>query len=188
MRRRPSQELRDRHGAQIMRVASRLFNSGRMFHADPNPGNYLLLPDGRLGLLDFGCVRECDAAEWELMVLGLAGFRNGGEDLRRVIQRSALLSDEELADEERYELTVRSCEWLWAPMRRDEPFDFGDERYLEEGLSIMVQLIRRRYTKTDPIFTWMNRTLYGVRALAWQLRARINLTRINEEEIQRAGL
>lgn len=33
-----------------------------VFHADPHPGNVLLLADGRLGLLDFGSVGRLDAA------------------------------------------------------------------------------------------------------------------------------
>ncbi len=37
-----------------------LFRDG-FFHADPHPGNVLLLPDGRLGLIDFGqCKRLTD--------------------------------------------------------------------------------------------------------------------------------
>jgi ubiquinone biosynthesis protein len=31
------------------------------FHADPHPGNVLLLAEGRLGLLDFGSVGRIDA-------------------------------------------------------------------------------------------------------------------------------
>jgi ubiquinone biosynthesis protein len=34
---------------------------GGVFHADPHPGNVLLLADGRLGLLDFGSVGRLDA-------------------------------------------------------------------------------------------------------------------------------
>lgn len=30
-------------------------------HADPHPGNFLLLPDGRLGLLDFGAIKRLSA-------------------------------------------------------------------------------------------------------------------------------
>ncbi|SDM23375.1 ABC1 kinase family protein [Allokutzneria albata] len=33
-----------------------------VFHADPHPGNVLLLSDGRLGMLDFGSVGRLDAA------------------------------------------------------------------------------------------------------------------------------
>jgi predicted unusual protein kinase regulating ubiquinone biosynthesis (AarF/ABC1/UbiB family)/HSP20 family molecular chaperone IbpA len=47
---------RNRAGAMLVRF---LFSSpGRvgLLHADPHPGNFRLLPDGRLGVLDFGAV------------------------------------------------------------------------------------------------------------------------------------
>src|SRR5690606_12387595 len=33
------------------------FFTARQVHGEPHPGNYLVLPDGRLGVLDFGSVR-----------------------------------------------------------------------------------------------------------------------------------
>src|SRR5439155_9174539 len=51
-----SQEQRDRAG----RLLATLHFSGParagLLHADPHPGNFRLLPDGRLGVLDFGAV------------------------------------------------------------------------------------------------------------------------------------
>ncbi|MFQ3610204.1 MAG: AarF/ABC1/UbiB kinase family protein [Fimbriimonadales bacterium] len=45
---------------QIARIASRLIIKEVLedgfFHADPHPGNYLILQDGRIGVLDFGMV------------------------------------------------------------------------------------------------------------------------------------
>ncbi len=188
VRRNPRQELRDRHGTQIMRVVARLMCSGRMFHADPNPGNYLCLPDGRLGLLDFGCVRACDADEWDVMELAHRALRHGGEDLRASVQRGARLTDEEMRDEERVRLIASTCEWLWEPLRKDEPFDFGQEDYLRRGFAIMGELFRRRMLRSMPVFTWVNRTMYGVRGLAYRLRARVNMKRIGDQEMERAGL
>jgi ubiquinone biosynthesis protein len=37
--------------------ATMIFEHG-FFHGDPHPGNVLVLPDGRLGLLDFGLAKE----------------------------------------------------------------------------------------------------------------------------------
>ncbi len=34
-----------------------------MFHADPHPGNVLLLADGRLAMLDFGSVGRLDTRQ-----------------------------------------------------------------------------------------------------------------------------
>lgn len=37
--------------------------SGDRFHADPHPGNVMLMPDGNLGLIDFGSADRLDAFE-----------------------------------------------------------------------------------------------------------------------------
>ncbi len=30
----------------------------KAIHADPHPGNFLFQPDGRVGIIDFGCIKE----------------------------------------------------------------------------------------------------------------------------------
>ncbi|MFJ7216611.1 ABC1 kinase family protein [Amycolatopsis sp. NPDC098790] len=49
---------------------------GGVFHADPHPGNLMLLADGRLGLLDFGSVGRLDA-----------GLRGGLQNLVLALDR-----------------------------------------------------------------------------------------------------
>jgi predicted unusual protein kinase regulating ubiquinone biosynthesis (AarF/ABC1/UbiB family) len=51
-----TQDQRNRAGLLLVRL---LFSSparAGLLHADPHPGNFRLLPDGRLGVLDFGAV------------------------------------------------------------------------------------------------------------------------------------
>src|SRR5262245_8155436 len=64
LRSRPSQEERDRYGELIMRASFRLAHGARIWYADSNPGNYLFLHDGRLGVIDFGCCCEFTPIEW----------------------------------------------------------------------------------------------------------------------------
>lgn len=53
----PSQAARDLFGQKLLDwFFYSVFELGRL-HADPHPGNFLFMPDGRLGLLDFGCTR-----------------------------------------------------------------------------------------------------------------------------------
>ncbi|MDR1999528.1 MAG: hypothetical protein LBQ06_06260, partial [Frankiaceae bacterium] len=40
----------------LLALTMRQMISGERFHADPHPGNVLICPDGRLGLIDFGAV------------------------------------------------------------------------------------------------------------------------------------
>jgi predicted unusual protein kinase regulating ubiquinone biosynthesis (AarF/ABC1/UbiB family) len=42
----------------LTRVTWGPFLASGVVHADPHPGNFLLLPDGRLGVLDFGAIKQ----------------------------------------------------------------------------------------------------------------------------------
>ena len=58
----PKQIERNQFGQTLFDTFLRCtFELGRL-QADPHPGNYLFMPDGRLGLLDFGCTRTLDAS------------------------------------------------------------------------------------------------------------------------------
>jgi predicted unusual protein kinase regulating ubiquinone biosynthesis (AarF/ABC1/UbiB family) len=51
-----SREDRDRAGILLTRFLFSGPSRAGLLHADPHPGNFRLLPDGRLGVLDFGAV------------------------------------------------------------------------------------------------------------------------------------
>lgn len=52
------QEVRDRMGLWYMRILVSGPERTGWLHTDPHPGNFLLTPDGRLGVLDFGSALE----------------------------------------------------------------------------------------------------------------------------------
>jgi ubiquinone biosynthesis protein len=54
-----------------------------VFHADPHPGNVLLLTDGRLGLLDFGSVGRLDALQRNALQQLVAAVEQGDPDRLR---------------------------------------------------------------------------------------------------------
>lgn len=51
-----TQEERDHYGELFVRFLFSGPSRTGMLHADPHPGNYRVLPEGRLGVLDFGAV------------------------------------------------------------------------------------------------------------------------------------
>lgn len=57
----PSQAERDRYGQLLFDTFLHCAFVLRRLQADPHPGNYIFMPDGQLGLLDFGCTRVLDA-------------------------------------------------------------------------------------------------------------------------------
>jgi hypothetical protein len=58
----PSQELRDEFGLKINTAWYRMYYAYRSY-GDPHSGNYVFMEDGRLGVLDFGCIQHFSAEE-----------------------------------------------------------------------------------------------------------------------------
>ena len=71
------QAERDRFGEIVYRFFLGSLYRTRRFSADPHPGNYLLLEDGRVAFIDFGMskrvTREQVEAELEVMQAGIDG-------------------------------------------------------------------------------------------------------------------
>jgi predicted unusual protein kinase regulating ubiquinone biosynthesis (AarF/ABC1/UbiB family) len=183
----PSRQQRDLHATQITLLTFRLFYQAQMSYADPNPGNFIFMEDGRLGLIDFGCCRVFSEDEQEMVEIGLEALLHGGEAQMRAIKKVSLLTDEEAKDEKRTGALSSVLDWFWEPLRYDGEFDFDDE-YLRRGIELMSKLVSKRYTRSMPIATWNNRLFYGYRALMYRLRPSINVKRLHDSELQRAGL
>jgi predicted unusual protein kinase regulating ubiquinone biosynthesis (AarF/ABC1/UbiB family) len=60
--RRADEAQRDRYGEIVFRFFFGLLYRDRIALGDPHPGNYLLRPDGHVCFLDFGLLRDVDAA------------------------------------------------------------------------------------------------------------------------------
>src|SRR5256885_524463 len=76
-RERASEEERYRVSRLLLRTVLGPFLANGVVHADPHPGNYLLMPDGRLGVVDFGSIKRLPdrftGACRRLLALGLSG-------------------------------------------------------------------------------------------------------------------
>ncbi|MEM7202194.1 MAG: AarF/UbiB family protein [Planctomycetota bacterium] len=90
----PARQHLARVGANA--VLGMVFEAG-FFHADPHPGNLIVLPDGRLGLLDFGMVGHFSKARRRQLVELLGGVvRDRAEDVVDVLLRWTRAGDSDL--------------------------------------------------------------------------------------------
>ena len=68
-----SQAERDRFGEIVFRFCFGSIYHLQHFNADAHPGNYLLMPDGRVAFLDFGMTKHLDREQIELEVTRASG-------------------------------------------------------------------------------------------------------------------
>lgn len=74
------------------------------FHADPHPGNLMILPDGRLCILDFGMVgrlTDVDKSVLTQLIIGL-----GKDDIPAIVSTIEKLSKAEIDDKKGFEEDV----------------------------------------------------------------------------------
>ena len=128
----PPEEERFRVGRLMLFAIWGPFYAASLVHADPHPGNFLVLPDGRLGVLDYGATKllseqfaatyrhfldenaagrvDPDVGPW----LKKAGFRFLGDD-----------------EEDAFEFCQRMADIVQRPIQQ-EIFDFGEEGLIHE--------------------------------------------------------
>src|SRR5918911_1253678 len=72
------------------------------FNADAHPGNYVLMPDGKVAFLDFGMTKQLDKEQIELEIAALeAAFAGDPERLRSALQDLGFLANPKRIDAER---------------------------------------------------------------------------------------
>lgn len=174
----PSQEERDRLAALLLDLFSRQTLVFGLLHADPHPGNFLFLPDGRIGLLDFGCVKRFAPGFLEILrrlVRTPVGEETALVDCYREVGLFDPAADR-AGEQRRLLLAMQRLDA--AKYHQDRPFDFGDAGYLRALSSILQDLLRARLVHPD--FILYIRTKFGLYNLFHQLGARIDCRRIVE--------
>ena len=179
----PDQELRDHFTHLITAATMRLLYRKHWLMADPNPGNYIFMDDGRLGLIDFGCTRAITEEEWDLQAaVEEALLRRDEAEMERLIVRASLYATPEEMGAGRLEVVGRGIRWQLEPWLTEGLFDFGDRDFFHRGIDSFLEIARKRYTRGMPVHLWTTRFILGARAIVFRLKGRCDFRRIYDQE------
>ncbi|HEY8414944.1 MAG TPA: AarF/ABC1/UbiB kinase family protein [Thermaerobacter sp.] len=156
----PPAEARRMARALVMAVLEPMFTEG-VFHADPHPGNVMLLEGGRIGLLDFGVVGHLDAAtRRHLTALVIALLRGDTDGLvRNVVALAGVPPD---VDRRRLR---RDLEVL-----RDRYYDVPlAEIDLAEVIPSFFEVLRRHRVRVPAELGLVGKTLLTLQGVASRL-------------------
>ena len=141
--------------------------------------------DGRLGLIDFGCMLELDDALWELFRKMDRPLTTGEAEGRMAVLKDwSWIGDDEPDRLRKMEVYL---DWLWQPRYFGGAFDFGDEANFRRGLELFAEMVKKRYTRGRPTSPIITRQQHGYYALLYRLKAKIEVAPIVEEEIRASG-
>ncbi len=173
-----SQEEKNRAGITIWTFTFRSMLRYGMLYADPHPGNYRFLPDGRIAFLDFGCVKELPPE----MVAGMKRYMGAAIDGDWAEFDRALV--EVLGydrDDETWDLYRSYTMELMVPLASDTPWQCSPEKarehvqYLTRGLRELVKAQEGipsvpYVPKMPQDFTFVNRLQWGLASVLAGLR------------------
>lgn len=186
MARNPSLAERNHFAELISYSLIHSWFSFRTVYADLHPGNFVLMKDGRLGFLDFGCYRQFDEERWQLEIEGeIAMFTKDRERLMGFLTRLAMHDRPEDLDPDWVDLIVRQIDWVVAPITAKGPFDFSDDGYVEHGANLIKETMKKGYARTDPFYNWTNRAILGHRSLMCRLKCNFDYSALYLKEMQR---
>ncbi len=177
----PSQESRNAFGTKMYVAWKRMYYAF-MPYVDPHPGNYLFLSDGRLGLIDFGCVQHYGPEEREIMILA---DRMAFEDptlAREVVHRVCGVTDDDPAMDDYLQLMTKSRDWMMEPLNRPGPFDFGDAAHYQRGVDSFSSAVNKRLTRANPMYVYWNRSIFGIKAMLLRLGAQVDVQEVIRQE------
>ncbi|QIA27266.1 AarF/ABC1/UbiB kinase family protein [Thermaerobacter sp. PB12/4term] len=137
-------------------VLDPLFRAG-FFHADPHPGNILVLPGGRVGLVDFGITGQLDRiTRRRLVAMVIALWRGDAGGLLQAVEGLAVIppgTDRRLL---RRDLELLLDRYLDVPLSR---LDLG------EILPVFFDLLRRYRIRVPADLALVGKTLLALQGV-----------------------
>ena len=177
------QATRDRVGEIVFRFFFGCMYRHHQFSGDPHPGNFMLLPDGRVAFLDFGLFKVMPKELIELeLACQRAGHEGDGERLHAMWSETGFLAHPERFRPDKLLAQFRDATW-WYVLDEDialEPeiatqvmIDMSDPRSQHFGQ------MRHETLPADHLFG--RRVEMLTLAVLSQLRCRLNFHRIARE-------
>lgn len=176
------QDKKDELAEILFRFFYGSFNRFLLFSADPHPGNYLLLPRGKVAFLDFGLVRAIDPGTRTLFLEIIQALITEDRERGRVALEGLGILNRRTPE---VDAVWDHLRMLNRPVMNDEKFTISAE--LVQGIaaagmdprSPAFQTLRK--VGVPGVMVTFNRMSFGVASLLGRLNATANWQRIARE-------
>ncbi|MEI6882057.1 MAG: AarF/ABC1/UbiB kinase family protein [Bacteroidota bacterium] len=177
----PSQETRNKIGQAMWDFYDLQVHQHRAVHADPHPGNFLMFEDGKLGVIDFGCVKEIPEDFYNhYFALLVPQIVNDIDSVKRIMIQQQIVNnnDDKSTQEKITDAFLRMTNLLRKPFE-EEVFDFGDNAYIDsiyqlgEEVTNMKELRESKEGRGSQHALYINRTYFGLYSILNVLQAQV---------------
>ncbi|MCX2478685.1 AarF/ABC1/UbiB kinase family protein [Pedobacter sp. MC2016-15] len=175
----PSQELRNKIGQALWDFYNFQQHELRAVHADPHPGNFMITPDEKLGVIDFGCIKEMpdDFYVPFFSLISSDVVKDKEKTIAAFRKLEMIHTDDTSAQIEFYYKAYLEMIQLFARPYLSATFDFSEPEFFAqlyafgEKIAKMPEFKQARGVKH---FIYVNRTNFGLYTILQELKATIH--------------
>lgn len=172
----PDADLRNKIGQALWDFYNFQQHELRAVHADPHPGNFLITPDEKLGVIDFGCIKEIpdDFYKPFFSLISDEVTTDKARTIEAFRELDMIHDKDSDAQVNFYYQAYKEMIELFARPYRSETFDFSQPEFFEqlyqygEKISKMPEFKQARGVKH---FIYINRTNFGLYTILHELKA-----------------
>jgi predicted unusual protein kinase regulating ubiquinone biosynthesis (AarF/ABC1/UbiB family) len=174
----PSIQEKNKIGKVLYDIFIKSLYELKCIHADPNPGNFIIMPDLKIGLIDFGCIKKFDPTFIDnyqklnkAILSGKAEYFNILEDLNLFIKN---ISEEVKNDI--FQIMHKVSKW-YGRFYKEEMFDFkkNKDTFIEPQQLFKELAKYKKYFNSQPDFIYLDRTRYGLYRIFEQMQVKIKI-------------
>lgn len=174
----PSQELRNKIGQALWDFYNFQQHELRAVHADPHPGNFLITPEEKLGVIDFGCIKEMpdDFYVPFFSLISSDVLKDKTRTIEAFRKLDMIHENDTESQIEFYYQAYKEMIQLFAKPYISNSFDFSKPDFFEhlyaygEKISKMPEFKQARGVKH---FIYVNRTNFGLYTILQELKATV---------------
>lgn len=179
----PTQERRNHFGQLLWDFFHDQVEQRDFIHADTHPGNFFFREDGKLGVVDFGCVKKfSEDFTRKYMQLLPTHLKQDEEGIRELYTRLGIIKknpDNPKKEEEFFQFCKNYGNTFARPYLQDE-FDFGDPAFKKKINEFAKEPPIMNEPRGDKNFIYSTKVHLGLYSILMKLKARIDTKRSKE--------
>jgi len=166
-----------------------------LIHADPNPANFIFMEDGKLAMIDFGCIKKVDAVflkAYNALHLALIEDVSDEEIMEHYIKFDMIPLDTKANMQSFYKEVIFPLERFYIEPLMEERYDFKIHHdFSKRGFETIFEVQKKQYNsvhKLNEEYIFLDRTLLGYYAMFEKMEATIETKFAKELMKQKKGV
>ncbi len=177
----PSQEVRDAYAQKIFDTFFISLYKLKQIHADPNPGNFIFMDEGKLGMIDFGCVKKIDTEflkTFNTLHLSLIHKEKDEDIVHQYVNLNMIEASNIESMLAFYREVIKPLDTLYIEIFYEDSYDFKIHTdFSKRGFDTVMQVQKKQLHSVHQMneeYIFLDRTLLGYYAMFEKMQAKID--------------